>query len=968
MSKSQQKKSFPDVSSHPDFVKMETDLLRHWYQSGIVKKYLTKNSKSKKKFSFLDGPITANNPMGVHHARGRTYKDLWQRYFTMKGYAGRYQNGFDCQGLWVEVEVEKDLGFKSKKDIEKYGVAKFVNKCKERVNKYAAVQINQSKRLAMWLDWPNSYYTMSDENNYAIWDFLKTCHQRNWIYKGHDSVPWCPRCETAISQHEMLTEDYQVITHQAIYFTLPLVNRDNEFLLVWTTTPWTIPANIAVAVDNSFDYSLTQTKSGEKYWLLKGLAKSVLGKDFKKTLKTIKGKDLVGLKYHAAFDDLPVVKQTAHENQANFHTIIPTDKMIMPISEKEGTGIVHTAVSAGSEDFKLGKKLGLPMIPVIKDNAEYFTGLGPLSAKNAQKHPELIFNYMKKQSGHWVYKIHDYSHRYPTCWRCKTELVWKVTDEWYIAMDRPDPTDKQKRTLRQQLKQITKQIKWIPGFGLDRELDWLKNMHDWLISKKNRFWGLCLPIYECQKCQSFEVIGSKSELKDRAVKGWDKFQGHTPHKPWVDYVKINCPKCNQEISRVEPVGTPWLDAGIVSISTLPENWFPADFITECFPGQFKNWFYSLLVMATVLKKQAPFKTVLGYESVVGEDGRPMHKSWGNAIEFNQGAEKIGVDVMRWMYCKPLPTALLPFGYTSADEIRRHFILILWNSYRFFVTQANADNWQPKTEKPNNEHILDKWILSRLQNTIQTVTQSLDKYYSAPATESLESFVQDFSTWYIRRSRDRVGMAAKDKTDKNNAYHTMHYVLTTLSQLLAPFIPYLSDHIYTSLTGKDSVHLADWPKVDKNFINKDLEKEMKITRQLASLAQSERKAKEIPLRVPLSSLATVSPKKLSKESSQLLKAELNVEKHVHKVGKLISSKLPAEATPEQKQKGEARKITRKIQQARKIGGTALVKMVDIEYPVSEWPENLPDNLIKDIKQKTLVKNIKKSKVKQIKIIC
>jgi len=964
MAKNQQKKTFKEVSSHPDFVKMENQLLKHWYQSGIVKKYLEKNKKAKKKFSFLDGPITANNPMGVHHARGRTYKDLWQRYFTMKGYKQRYQNGFDCQGLWIEVEVEKDLGFKSKKDIEKYGVAKFVNKCKDRVNKYAAVQTDQSKRLAMWNDWDNSYFTMSDDNNYAIWKFLKTCHQRNWIYKGHDSVPWCPRCETAISQHEMLTEDYQAITHKAIYFTLPLVNRDNEYLLVWTTTPWTIPANIAVAVDNSFDYSLVQTKSGKKYWLLKGLAKSVLGKDLKKTLKTVKGKELVGLKYHAAFDDLPVVKQTAHENQANFHTIIPTDKLIMPISESEGTGMVHTAVSAGSEDFKLGKKLGLPMIPVIKDNAEYFTGLGPLSGKNAQKHPDLIFNYMKKQPGHWIYKIHDYSHRYPTCWRCKTELVWKVTDELYIAMDRSDPTDKKKRTLRQQLKTITKQINWIPGFGLDRELDWLNNMHDWLISKKNRFWGLCLPIYECDKCGHLEVIGSKSELKDRAVKGWDKFKGHTPHKPWVDYVKINCQKCNQEVSRVEPVGNPWLDAGIISISTLPENWFPADFITECFPGQFKNWFYSLLVMATVLKKQAPFKTVLGYESVVGEDGRPMHKSWGNAVEFDQAAEKIGVDVMRWLYCKPLPAAVLPFGYTPADEIRRHFILILWNSYRFFITQANADNWQPKTGKPNNDHILDKWILSRLQNTIQTVTKSLDKYYTAPATESLEGFVQDFSTWYIRRSRDRVGITAKDKADKNNAYHTMYYVLVALSQLLAPFIPYLSDHIYTSLTNKDSVHLTDWPKVDKNFINKDLEKEMEINRQLASLAQSERKEKGIPLRQPLSSLATVSPINLSKESSQLLEDEVNVKKHTNKVGKEIKvERLDIELTRKLKQEGQAREITRNIQQERKAVGTALIETVDVEYP--NFPEDFPGDLIEDIKDKALVKNI--SKGKKLKII-
>jgi len=960
MSSKAKKPYFQEVPSHPDFVKMEKQLLKAWYSKGIVKQYLKKNAKSKKKFSFLDGPITANNPMGVHHARGRTYKDLWQRYYTMKGYQGRYQNGFDCQGLWIEVEVEKELGFKSKKDIEKYGVAKFVNKCKDRVKKYAAIQIDQSKRLAMWMDWGNDYYTMSDNNNYAIWNFLKVCFERNWLYKGHDSVPWCPRCETAISQHEMLTEDYQEVTHDAIYFSLPLVNRDNEYLLVWTTTPWTIPANIAVAVDNNFDYSLVQTKSGKKYWLLKGLVKSVLKTDAKKTLKTVKGKELVGLKYKAAFDDLPAVAKVAHENQANFHTVIATDPLLLPISESEGTGMVHTAVSAGSEDYQLGKKLGLPMIPVIQDNADYFDDFGPLSGKNAKQHPDIIFDYMKQPKGHWIYKIHPYKHRYPVCWRCKTELVWKVTDEYYIAMDRPDPTDSQKRTLRQQLKATAKKIHWIPDFGLDRELDWLKNMHDWLISKKNRFWGLCLPIYECQSCDTFEVIGSQAELKKRAVSGWDKFQGHSPHKPWVDYVKIKCQKCNQPISRVEPVGSPWLDAGIVSISTLPKDWFPADFITECFPGQFKNWFYSLLVMATVLKKQPPFKTVLGYESVVGEDGRPMHKSWGNAIEFNQGAEKIGVDVMRWMYSKPLPPAALPFGYTPADEIRRQFILILWNSYRFFVTQANASGWQPKLTKPNNKNILDKWILSRLQNTIKTVTDSLDQYYTAPATEALEEFVQDFSTWYIRRSRDRVGVNSPDKQDKKPSLPTMYYVLITLSQLLAPFIPYLSDYIYTHLTKETSVHLTDWPQVDKKYIHPLLETRMKTARQVIEKIHALRKAKGIKVRQPLAS-AVVSSQPLGKANlHQLILDETNLKK-LKFTGKAkdLTVKLDAQLTPELKAEGQARELVRKIQQARKEADTQLDEIVDLE--LSQWPIQFTNY----IKEKTLVRQIKKAK--KLKII-
>jgi isoleucyl-tRNA synthetase len=953
------KPSFQSVDSHPDFVQMEESLLKTWQSRGIIKKYLNKNKNSKKQFSFLDGPITANNPMGVHHGRGRTYKDLWQKYMTMKGFKQRYQSGFDCQGLWVEVEVEKELKFRTKKDIETYGVAKFVNQCKKRVIKYSDIQTDQSKRLAMWMDWDNSYFTMSDENNYAIWNFLKICHDRGWLYKGHDSVPWCPRCETAISQHEMLTEDYKEVSHQAIYFTLPVIGQENQYLLVWTTTPWTLPANIAVAVDATLDYALVELKNGQKYWTLASSAKDILGEDFSKIIDTKKGQDLVGLKYHWAFDDLEAVSLVAHQNPSNFHTVVATDPKIMPISEEEGTGMVHTAVSAGTEDYKLGKKLGLPMIPVIEDNAEYFKGFGKLSGKNAKKHPELIFDYLKQKKGQWIYKIHSYKHRYPACWRCKTELVWKVTDEWYIAMDRKDPTHPGKLTLRKQIMAVTKQINWIPGFGLDRELDWLKNMHDWLISKKNRYWGLCLPIYECS-CGNIEVLGSRAELKDKATKGFDKFDGHTPHKPWVDYVKIKCSKCGLDVSRIEPVGNPWLDAGIVPFSTMPDSWFPANFITEAFPGQFKNWFYSMLVMSTVLKKTHPFESVLGYESVVGEDGRAMHKSWGNSIEFNQGAEKIGVDVMRWMYCQILPTALLPFGYKKADEIRRLFILILWNSYRYFVTQSNSDNWQPKkSTKLDNSNVLDKWILTRLQATIKKVTESLDKYYTAPATQSLEQFVSDFSTWYIRRSRDRMGVNAKDTKDKDRAYQTMHHCLLTLSKLLAPFTPFLADNIYTNLTGEDSVHLTDWPKPDKNLINQTLEKDMIKAREVVEKIHSIRKEKGLKVRHPLAK-ATITSKAFGKPNlHQIILDETNIKAlEFSGTSNQLEVKLDTKLTPILVKEGEARDLIRQIQNLRKEAGVDLDQKVKLSAP--DWPKEFET----EIKQRTLVTEIVKSDILKI----
>ncbi|MFH2019218.1 MAG: class I tRNA ligase family protein, partial [bacterium] len=549
------------VDTNPNFVEEEEKLLKHFYDSGIVDKYLHKNDKSEKRFSFFDGPITANNPMGLHHGWGRTYKDLWPKYKNLQGYKQRFQNGFDCQGLWVEVEVEKDLDFHKKQAIEEYGVAKFVQKCKERVLKYSAIQTGQSKRLGYFADWDNSYYTMSDENNYMIWHFLKVCHENGWIYKGHESVPWCPRCRTAISQHEMLTEDYKEVVHKSIVLQLPIEGRKDEYLLVWTTTPWTIPANIAVAVDVKLDYSLVEGNTNDKFWVAKDAMERIFKTDFKCILKTVKGKELVGLKYAGPFDELPaatIVKTTS----AAFHTVVATDSLIMPINTSEGTGLVHTAVSAGTEDFKLGKLRGLPIIPVIDDEANYLPGLGWLEGKNAKKHPELILDHLQERDAkgeNWVFSIENYKHRYPGCWRCKTELVWKIADEWYIAMDKKG-TDG--RTLRSRMQTTAKKIKWLPEFGLERELDWLTNMHDWLISKPNRYWGLALPIYECS-CGHFQVLGSKEELQKKAVEGWDEFEGLSPHKPQIDQVKITCEKCHKKVSRIPDVGNVWLDAGII---------------------------------------------------------------------------------------------------------------------------------------------------------------------------------------------------------------------------------------------------------------------------------------------------------------------------------------------------------------------------------------------------------------------
>lgn len=841
-------------------------MLDFWAKHKIFSK-LQQQLKGKKSWSFLDGPITANNPMGVHHAWGRTLKDLFQRYFAMRGFDQRWQNGFDCQGLWVEVEVEKELKFKTKKDIEKYGVGKFVEKCKERVNKYSAIQTKQSIRLGQWMDWDNSYYTMSDENNFAIWHFLKTCHKRGDLYKGRDSVPWCPRCGTAISQHEILSEEYKQLKHKAIFFKLPIVERPGEQFLVWTTTPWTLPANVALAVNPAFDYGV-YAKDGERLIMFSGLAAKVLGKGWKETEK-ITGAKLASLHYRGPFDDLPRVQEAKKTNEKAFHSVVDSKDLV---TAEEGTGIVHIATGAGTEDFRLGQEKRLPVLAVIDESAVYLDGLDQFSGQNAKEKPEIILDYLKKQRTHY-FKVEEYTHRYPTCWRCKDELVWRVVDEWYISMDK----------LRHQMMAVSKKINWIPGFGLERELDWLKNMHDWLISKK-RYWGLALPIWECE-CGHFEVVGSREELQKKAAAGWDKFEGHSPHKPWIDEIKIKCPECGQLVSRVPDVGNPWLDAGIVPFSTMGyfrdrkywAKWFPADFICESFPGQFKNWFYSLIAMSTALEDTNPFQTVLGYATVKDERGEEMHKSKGNAIWFDDAAEKIGVDVMRWMYCAQQPELNLRFGYHHADEVRRK-LLLLWNVYVFFTTYANIDEPQLVVVNSVPKHKLDRWILSALHELVAQTNQFLQKYDQATVVAKTEQFIDSLANWYVRRSRRRFWKSESD-TDKAEAYRVLYTVLMTLSKLLAPFIPFLTESIYQNLKAKDdpgSVHLTAYPVADKMLVDAKLNREMELVLQVVRLGRAARERGKVKIRQPLGQMM-VAGGKMAEDLATQVKEELNIKK-------------------------------------------------------------------------------------------
>ncbi len=840
---------FESVDSKVNFPELEGAILKWWENNEIPEKYMSRNESSEKRYSFIDGPITANNPMGVHHAWGRSYKDLFARFRTMQGYKQRYQNGFDGQGLWIEVEVEKELGFSSKMDIESYGVDKFVTLCKERVQRFSDVITDQSKQLAYWMHWENSYHTMADDNNYTIWYFLKTCHERGLIYEGTDVMPWCPRCSTGLSEHEIVTEGYVEIVHPGLFVKFPVIDSgtrkiSNESILVWTTTPWTLTSNCAAAVNPEMDYVKVSQKE-EFYYLAKSRISSLSGEY--EIVEEFKGVELIGVRYSGPFDELPA--QTNVE-----HKVLAWDE----VSEGEGTGIVHIAPGAGKEDFALGKREGISTIAPLNDQGDFIEGFGWLTGLNVYDVNDRIYENLKEKG--IFYRLEKYRHRYPHCWRCGSELVFRLVDEWFIRMD----------PLRESLARVTQNINWIPEFGMKRELDWIRNMDDWMISKK-RYYGLALPIYSCD-CGNFEVIGSEDELKDRSVEGWDEFEGNSPHRPWIDSVKIACSKCGTKISRILDVGNPWLDAGIVSFSTLKfredrdywNDWFPADWISESFPGQYRNWFYSLLVMSTVLADSEPCKNIFSYALMRDENGEDMHKSKGNAIWFEDAAERMGVDAMRWQFARQNPAANLNFGFSTADEVRRQFLIPLWNVYSFFVTYANIDEFDPKTETPvvSERTELDRWILSELNSLTKEVTRALESFEPENVTREVEQFTEYLSNWYIRRSRRRfwksglLSDSSKDSNhDKLSAYSTLYETLVTLTKLLAPIVPFVTESIYQNLVtsqalGKESVHLEEYPVANQNIVEKELSERTRLAMRLSSMGRSARSKAGIKVRQPL----------------------------------------------------------------------------------------------------------------------
>lgn len=839
------------LESKPDFVKIENDVLKFWEENKCFSKLKEKN-KNGKKFRFLDGPITANNPMGVHHAWGRSRKDTFLRYNAMNGKSCLYRNGFDAQGLWVEVEVEKELGFKNKKDIENYGLDKFTNKCMDRVKRFSEIIASQSKRLGQWMDWNNSYYTNTDENISAIWHFLKICNENGWVKKASRPMPWCPRCGTSLSDHEM-SGSYKDITHKSVFAIAKLKNQDFD-MLVWTTTPWTLTANVALAINPALDYAIVKCEGLEKpIAMVKNAIKYIDCE--KKVLEIVKGEKFLGLEYETFFPWLDVQKNITHK-------VIAWDK----VDENEGCGVVHIAPGCGAEDFELGKKYNLPQICPINDIAIFENNYDFLSGKTTTEARDLIFENLKNQGK--LFKILDYTHSYPICWRCKTEIVFRLVNEWYIDTSK----------IKDKLIENANKVKWSPAFIGKRMQDWLSNMGDWNISRK-RFYGLPLPFYPCSKCGKLNVIGSKKELFDLATN--KNFNLPHLHRPWIDDIKIKCSHCGCEVSRIADVGDVWLDAGIVPFSTLgyfedKSKWkenFPAQWVTEM-QEQVRLWFYSLLFMSTVIEGVSPYEMVQSYGKVVAEDGTKFSKT-GFMIKFDEAADKIGADAIRYLFAASPTNSDVRFGFSVGQEAKRK-LLGLWNICYFFMTYAEID--KPVISDFISDNITDKWLKAKVDDFANKAKTFYDNYSTYEIIKEFENTIDDVSNWYVRINRRRFWKNSLDD-DKTSAFNTLFYAIKVICKVMAPIIPFMTDYIWQNIirafsSVEESVHLSNFPSNKK--VDIDILSSTEKVRDIINTVLKLRNENNIKIKQPLSKIYLgESFENDVKNYIQILKEEINV---------------------------------------------------------------------------------------------
>lgn len=841
---------FKKIDPNFNFIDNEIKTEKFWQDNNIFQKSIDKR-KDAPNFTFFDGPPTANGKPHIGHILTRAIKDLIPRYKTMKGYKVLRKAGWDTHGLPVELEVEKYLGLDGKKQIESYGIEKFIAKCKESVWTYKNEWEKMSKRIGFWADMQNPYVTY--ENNYieSVWWAIKKIWDKNLIYNGYKVVPYCPRCGTALSSHEV-AQGYKDVKEKSVIAKFQIKNKPNEYFLAWTTTPWTLPANVALVVNPNEKYARVNYKD-EVFIVCSALLDKIFSDEYK-ILDETTGKNLEGIEYVPLFDYVKVDKKAYY--------IVCDDYVTLT----DGTGIVHCAPAFGEEDAQVGMKNDLPFLQPVDEKGCFKENMNDLSGIFVKDADKIIIE--KLTNSNKLFASLDYEHSYPYCWRCDTPLLYYARNSWFIKMTQ----------VRDNLVNNNNKVNWIPqSIKQGRFGNFLENVIDWGFSRE-RYWGTPLPIWQCE-CGYEHVIGSIDELKKMSDNCPDDIE---LHKPFVDEILLNCPKCMRKMKRVPEVIDCWFDSGSMPFAQwhypfenaeVFEKNFPADFISEAV-DQTRGWFYTLIAISTLLFNETPYKNVVVLGHVQDKFGKKMSKHKGNVVSPWDVLDNYGSDVIRW-YFYSNSALYLPnrFDIESLKEIQRKFINTFWNTYSFFILYANIDNFNPNEYELKLENIMDKWIISRLNSLIEFVETSLDEYKITEAARAINIFVDELSNWYVRRNRERFWTGNMDQ-DKIDAYKTLYEVLVTLSKLTAPFIPFMSEEIFKNLTDKESVHLEDFPLVNKNLIDKNLEENMNLILKIVELGRIARNMVNIKNRQPISKIY-VKSKKLADNYAQIITDELNI---------------------------------------------------------------------------------------------
>ncbi|MFZ4631911.1 MAG: isoleucine--tRNA ligase [Patescibacteria group bacterium] len=911
------------------FVAMEENVLDFWDKAEIFNKSVKKAAPNGN-FVFFEGPPTANGMPGIHHVLARAFKDVLPRFKTMNGFRVERKAGWDTHGLPVELQVEKQLGISGKPEIEKYGIKEFNQKCQESVWVYLDEWRKLTRRIAFWVDMDNAYVTYENSYIESLWWILKEIDKKGLVYKGHKVVPHCPRCGTALSSHEV-AQGYKLVKDNSVYLKFRVI-KDNlhvavgDFILAWTTTPWTLPGNVALAVGKDIEYVIVKVEK-EKYILAKERVDHVLKDLSYQIIKELKGSDLVDLEYEPLFD-IAAIKADEEKTGKNAYRVVTANF----VTTSDGTGVVHTAVMYGEDDYNLGEEVSLPKVHTV-DEAGHFTkdlvsyGLDGKFVKGTTTE-KIILDYLREQG--ILFKEEVYEHDYPFCWRCDTPLLYYAKDSWFIEMSK----------VREDLITNNQKINWVPDhIKAGRFGEWLNNVKDWAISRE-RYWGTPLPIWECDKCSKHRVIGSVEELSE--LSGKKTTLKSDIHKPEIDTYEFTCSDCGGKMKRVKEVFDCWFDSGAMPYAQhhypfenrdlIDKNeQFPAEFICEAI-DQTRGWFYTLLAISTILDKGNPYKNVICLGHINDKTGKKMSKSKGNIITPNEVISLYGVDAVRQhMYTINQPGEGKRYDLEDVKDVFRKNIMLLWNVYKFYEMYAGEEKGEVK--KPETSNVLDIWILAKLSILVKTIASDLNQYHVYEAARQIPEFIDELSTWYLRRSRDRF--KSDDEDDKKNALATTRYVLTEFSKVMAPFMPFMAESLWQKVSGYNflennkSVHLESWPEIDETD-NSHLLVDMDIVRKIVELGLAKRDEAGIKIRQMLGKITIKVKNEIALEYIELIKDELNlasVEFEETKDDK-IEVVLDTEITPELKKEGLKRELIRFINMLRKEGNLSLNDETDI----------------------------------------